>query len=104
MTASTLTGNINTKQKHQQGKCTHLTEQGSFIYALIVQNVKPEKIYKKVLTNGGVGANICKSSAGDRERRRAVPCKLNNVKMTFITLDKYKVCLRFKKQPTKILE
>ena len=35
---------------------------------------------------------------------RAVPCKLNNVKMTFITLDKYKVCLRFKKQPTKILE
>ena len=37
-------------------------------------------------------------------RHGAVPCKLNNVKMTFITLDKYKVCLRFEKQPTKILE
>ena len=41
----------------------------------------------------------------DREsgKLRAVPCKLNNVKMTFITLDKYKVCLRFKNSQRKFL-
>ena len=42
---------------------------------------------------------------GQRESgwQRAVPCKLNNVKMTFITLDKYKVCLRFKNSQRKFL-
>ena len=41
----------------------------------------------------------------DREsgKLRAVPCKLNNVKMTFITLDKYKVCLRLKNSQRKFL-
>ena len=49
--------------------------------------------------------NVIKCKSCERERtEKSVPCKLNNVKMTFITLDKYKVCLRFKKQPTKILE
>ena len=41
----------------------------------------------------------------DRESGKllAVPCKLNNVKMTFITLDKYKGCLRLKNSQRKFL-
>ena len=40
----------------------------------------------------------------ERKAKRAVPCKLNNVKMTFITLDKLRFVWDLKKQPTKILE
>ena len=50
-----------------------------------------EKPRKKFLTNGGECGKITESAQG--RRQRAVPCKLNNVKMTFITLDKNKVLI-----------
>ncbi len=67
-----------------------------------VKHEKPNKKRNNLLTNREKRVILEKFQA---RARNAVPCKLNNVKTNYNTLDNYMDCLSVsEKQPTKILE